>query len=67
MAVLVDLKLFNIINYITFIFNPTSIPILKVKYNYKGKTKSILIPIKIAAKKAARIIKKVIIYKYNIA
>ena len=61
-----DLKLSNIINYIIPIFNSTPTFILKVKYNYKGKTKSILIPIKIAAKKAARIIKRVITYKYNI-
>ena len=61
-----DLKLFNIINYIIFIFNLTPTPILKTKYNYKGKAKSILTLIKIVAKKATRIIKRVIIYKYNI-
>ena len=61
-----DLKLPNIINYIIFISNPTPTPILKVKYNYKGKVKSILIPTKIVVKKAAGIIKEVIIYKYNI-
>ena len=62
-----DLKLPNIINYITSISNPTPTPILKAKYSYKGKAKSILILIKIVAKKAARIIKGVITYKYNIA
>ena len=61
-----DFKLFNIINYIIFIFNLTSTSILKAKYNYKSKVKSILTPTKIAAKKAAKIIKGVIIYKYNI-
>ena len=61
-----DLKLFNIINYITSISNSTSTPILKVKYSYKSKAKSILIFIKIVVKKATRIIKRVIIYKYNI-
>ena len=63
---MIDLKFFNIINYIISIFNSTSTPVLKAKYNYKGKAKSILISTKIVAKKAARIIKGVIIYKYNI-
>ena len=61
-----DLKLSNIINYIISTFNSTPTPILKAKYSYKGKAKSILILTKIVAKKAARIIKGVIIYKYNI-
>ena len=61
-----DLKLSNIINYIIFIFNFISIFILKAKYSYKGKAKFILILTKITAKKATRIIKGVIIYKYNI-
>ena len=61
-----DLKLPNIINYIISTLNSTPIFILKAKYSYKSKAKSILIPTKIVAKKAARIIKRVIIYKYNI-
>ena len=61
-----NFKLFNIINYIISISNSTPISILKAKYSYKGKAKSILIFIKIVAKKATKIIKGVIIYKYNI-
>ena len=66
MAILVDLKLPNIINYIISTPNPTPTPILKAKYSYKGKAKSILMPVKMAAKKAAGIIKGVVTYKYNI-
>ena len=61
-----DLKLPNIINYIIFTSNSISTSILKAKYSYKSKAKSILIPTKIAAKKAAGIIKGVVTYKYNI-
>ena len=61
-----DLKLPNIINRAAPTPNPTPAPTLKAKYSCKGKAKSILTPTKIAAKKAARIIKGVIIYKYNI-
>ena len=61
-----DLKLLNIINYIISTSNSTPTSILKAKYSYKGKAKFILIPTKIVVKKAAGIIKGVIIYKYNI-
>ena len=61
-----NFKLLNIINYIISISNPISISILKAKYNYKDKTKSILILIKIVVKKATKIIKEIITYKYNI-
>ena len=62
-----DLKLPNIINHAAPTPNPTPTPTPKAKYSYKGKAKFILTPTKIAAKKVARIIKEVIIYKYNIA
>ena len=61
-----DLKLPNIINCAASTPNFTPTSTLKAKYSYKGKAKSILIFTKMAAKKAARIIKGVIIYKYNI-
>ena len=61
-----NLKLSNIINYTIPTPNPTPAPTLKAKYSYKSKAKFILISTKIAAKKAAEIIKGVIIYKYNI-
>ena len=66
MAILIDFKLPNIINYITSTLNSTPTPILKVKYSYKSKAKSILISTKIVAKKTTRIIKGIITYKYNI-
>ena len=61
-----DLKLSNIINYIIPTSNFTLTFILKAKYSYKGKARSILIFTKIIVKKATKIIKGVITYKYNI-
>ena len=67
MAIPVDLKLPNIVDRAAPTPNLTPTPALKAKYSCKDKAKSILTPTKMAAKKAAGIIKGVVTYKHNIA